>query len=180
MSRAIIFFSDGMEECEALVITDILRRARVSVTTAAVKDSLDIIGSHRITLYADCLAAEADYETADILILPGGLQGTANLAASPLVAEQCLSFAKERWLAAICAAPSVLAGLALLEGRQATVYPSFEGKMAGAVLTHEPVTVDGRIITGRALGAAFETGLEIVAQLEGREKSEEIRRQICY
>ena len=83
-------------------------------------------------------------------------------------------------MAAICAAPSILASLGLLERRKATVHPNFEDKMSDAELTHEQVTVDGNITTGQALGAAIPFALELVRQLEGEEKVAKVRKGICF
>ena len=180
MSKAIIFLADGFEECEGLLVADILRRAKAEVITASINSSKSVISSHNITVQADALAEDIDYSAADLIVLPGGLAGTANLAASDLVAEQCRAFASGKKLAAICAAPSILASLGLLSGKRATVHPSFESKMGDAVLTHEAVTVDGNIITGRGLGAAIPFALELAKQLCGKETADRIAASICY
>lgn len=180
MSKAIVFLADGFEECEGLMAVDLMRRAGIEVTTVSVGKSKTILSSHGIELRADALAAEADFAAADALVLPGGLAGTANLAASETVKEQCLAFyGSKRLLAAICAAPSILASLGLLEGRQATVHPNFENKMQGALLTHTPVACDGNIVTGRGLAASIEFALELVKRLAGEEKAEKVAGGIC-
>lgn len=114
MSKAIVFFADGFEECEGLLVVDLLRRAGVDVKTASINGSTKILSSHGITLFTDLCAEDADYAAADIVILPGGLKGTENLAASSFVKEKCLEFADGKKVAAICAAPSILASLGLL------------------------------------------------------------------
>ena len=179
MSKAIVFFADGFEECEGLLVVDLLRRAGVEVTTASINGSTKINSSHGITLFSDVTAEDADYEAADIVILPGGLKGTENLAASAFVKQKCLEFADGKKVAAICAAPSILASIGLLEGKKATVHPKFEDKMPGAELTHAQVTVDGNITTGQALGAAIPFALELIRQLEGEEKVAKVRKGIC-
>ena len=179
MSKVIVFFADGMEECEGLLAVDLLRRAGSEVVTASVNATTAVFTSHGIRLEADTTAEAADYASADMIVLPGGVKGTENLASCAIVREQCLSFAAEKKAAAICAAPSIFASLGLLEGRRATVHPGFEEKMEGALLTHEPVTVDGNLTTGRALGAAIPFALELVRQLEGAEKAESIAKAIC-
>ena len=180
MSRAIVFIADGLEECEGLLVVDILRRAGTEVTTASINGTKEVVSSHGITFFTDTLAEEADYEHADIVILPGGKVGTANLAASDLVKARCLEFAAGRKIAAICAAPIVLAGLGLLEGKKATCHPSAEAGMKGAKLTHMPVTVAGNITTGQALGAAIPFALELAKQLESDEAAEKVRKAICW
>lgn len=181
MKKVCVFLANGLEECEGLITIDILRRAGVEVTTASIHEDLLIESSHGIRFQADALARSLAYEEFDMVVLPGGLGGTNNLAASPLVAEVVTRFADQgKLVAAICAAPSVLGGLGLLRGRRATCYPGFEDKLTGADVTGEPVTEDGSIITGRGLGATIPFALHLVARLMGDAKAEEIRQQIQY
>ena len=132
MSKAVIFFADGLEECEGLLVVDLLRRAGTEVIIASVTGQRDILSSHGICLQADVLAEDVDYDSADIVILPGGLKGTENLSNSSFVRQKCMEFAANKKVAAICAAPSILASLGLLDGKCATVHPNFEDKMPGA------------------------------------------------
>ncbi len=179
MKTAVVFLADGFEECEGLIVVDLLRRAGVNVITASVMGREEITSSHGITLKADLCAEDLDFSAADMLVLPGGLPGTSTLGENRIVREQCTAFAADRFVAAICAAPSVLAGLGLLEGKAATCHPSFEGKMAGALVTEEPVTVAGNIITGRGLGAAIPFALKLVEVLVDRETAGRIAAAIC-
>ena len=180
MSRAIVFIADGLEECEGLLVVDILRRAGTEVTTASINGTKQVVSSHGIIFLTDTTAEEADYEHADMVILPGGMVGTENLAASDFVKARCLEFAAGKKAAAICAAPTVLAGLGLLEGKKATCHPGVEAGMCGAELTHTPVVVAGNITTGQALGAAIPFALELARQLEGDEAAERVRKAICW
>lgn len=181
MKKACVFLADGVEECEALLAVDLLRRAGVDVTTAAVGDTLAVRSSHDVTVQADALASGLAGQEFDAVVLPGGAVGTANLAASGLVAEAVRrAAAADKLVAAVCAAPSVLAGLGLLEGRRATCHPSFENQMAGAVLTREPVTEDGNFVTGRGLGAGILFALALVRRLAGREEAEKTAAAIVY
>ena len=180
MKKVIVFMADGMEMCECLIVVDLLRRAGTEVTTASVMGRTEVRSSHGVMISADVLAEDADYESADMIILPGGTVGTAHLASSEVVKEQCLKFSKDRYIAAICAAPTVLAGLGLLENRRATCHPGVEEDMAGALLTHSGVSVDHNIITGRALGASFDFGLRIAEILEGPDAVHKVRQGICY
>ena len=180
MSKAVIFFADGLEECEGLLVVDLLRRAGTEVIIASVTGQRDILSSHGICLQADVLAEDVDYDSADIVILPGGLKGTENLSKSSFVRKKCMEFTANKKVAAICAAPSILASLGLLDGKCATVHPNFEDKMPGAHLTHAPVTVDGNITTGQALGVAIPFALELVLQLEGEEAVKKVSRGICF
>ena len=106
MSKAVVFFADGTEECEALLVVDLLRRAKVEVIVASAMGRRELVSSHKIHLTADALAEEVDYSDVDMVVLPGGIPGTPNLAANKTVTETCAAFAKAgRKVAAICAAP---------------------------------------------------------------------------
>ena len=178
--KAIVFLADGFEECEGLITVDILRRAGVETIMASAMDGLQIDSSRHIKVMADVMAADVDYDTVDLIVLPGGRLGTENMAASETVTEQCRVFSRDKYVAAICAAPSILAGLGLLEGKDATCHPDFEGAMKGAVLTRESVVKDGRIITGQGLGATFDFAFELVRILVGQDKVDQIKNAICY
>ncbi len=179
MKTAVILLADGVEECEALLVVDILRRAKVQVLTASIMGRKEILSSHGIRFQADTLAEEVDFDVAHLLVLPGGLPGTDHLAQSPLVREQCLAFAKDRILAAICAAPGILAALGLLDGKPATCHPAFESKTGRALLARTPVAIAGNIVTGQGLGAVFPFALVLAAALEGEQCARDIANAIC-
>ena len=178
--KAVVFLADGFEECEGLIVVDILRRAGVDTIMASVMEDLQIDSSRHIIVQADAMAGDIDFDTVDLVVLPGGRLGTENLGASELVTEKLREFAADKHAAAICAAPSLLASLGMLEGKKATCHPDFEGQMKGAVLTGESVAVDGNIITGQGLGASFDFAFELVKILVGEEKAEQIKKSICY
>ncbi|MBQ3292104.1 MAG: DJ-1/PfpI family protein [Mogibacterium sp.] len=183
MSSVVVFMADGMEMCECLITVDILRRARIDVTTASAMGRNEVTSSHKVRIIADELAENIDYDKADMIILPGGRVGTENLAASETVMEQIRAFTgsdKKKWVAAICAAPSILAKIGLLEGNRATCHPDFEDKMGGAILRGESVVVNGDLIMGRALGATFDFAFAIVRILAGKDAELKIRNAICY
>ena len=94
MSKAVVFFADGTEECEALLVVDLLRRAKVEVIVASAMGRRELVSSHKIHLTADALAEEVDYSDVDMVVLPGGIPGTPNLAANKTVTETCAAFAK--------------------------------------------------------------------------------------
>ena len=176
MSKAVVFFAEGTEECEALLVVDLLRRAKVDVTVASASGSREIL---RIT--ADALAEEVDYSDVDLVVLPGGIPGTPNLAANKTVTDTCTAFAKSgKKVAAICAAPSVLASLGLLEGKNATAHAGFQDKLAGAHVMDAEVVVDGNITTSYGLGGAIPFALELVRQLAGQAEADRIRNAIAY
>lgn len=178
--RAVIFLAYGFEECEALIVVDILRRAGVEIVMASATERLEIDSSRHIVVKADAMAADVDYDSTDLVILPGGRLGTENLRQNDFVLEKCCEFAEKKYVAAICAAPSIIAELGLLDGKQATCHPDYENQMRGAILTNESVAVDGNIITGQGLGVTFDFAFEIVRQLVGEEKVQRIKDAICY
>ena len=181
MSKLCAFFAPGFEECEGLLVVDILRRGGVDVTIAAVGADRMVTGSHKIAVQADALAQELDFSAFDAVFLPGGMPGTLHLKENALVRRTATEFAAAgKVVAAICAAPTVLADLGLLKGLQATCYPGFEKDMAGAETTGAEFVRQGNLLTGRALGAAIPFGLELLAMLEGEEKAAGIRAAICY
>ena len=181
MSKAVIFFAPGLEECEGLLCVDILRRAGVEVTIAAVGGEKIVKSARQISVVADALAEELDYTVFDACILPGGIPGVPNLKADATVRRVCRDFAAEgKVVAAICAAPTVLAELGLLEGRRATCYPGMEPEMRGAVMQNAGVVRDGNFITGRAAGSAFAFGLALVEALCGAETAARIAAQVVW
>ena len=140
-----------------------------------------LVSSHGIHLNADALAEDVDYSNVDMVILPGGIPGTPNLAENKTVTDTCVSFAKAgRKVAAICAAPSILASLGLLEGRNATAHAGFQDKLAGAIVHDEEVVVDGSITTSYGLGGAIPFALELVRQLAGPAEADRIQKAIAY
>ena len=152
-----VFFADGFEESEALVTVDMLRRGGLSVTMTALGGNKLVSGAHGITVSCDALLEEADCSDAEMLVLPGGLPGVTNLSASEKLCAILKDGAKRGViLGAICAAPSLLGSLGLLEGKKAVCYPGFESKLLGAVYTDAPVVTDGTIVTSKAAGTVYE------------------------
>ena len=176
----VVFLADGFEECEALIVVDLLRRAGLKTIMASIMGRRDVRSSREILIQADCLAENVKYENARMIVLPGGRVGTENLSKNDIVKKQCLAFAKDRYVAAVCAAPTILAELGLLDGRKATVHPDFEEKMKNAVVTGESVTVDGKIITGQGLGATMPFSLMIVEKLLDQFNAKRIAKAICF
>jgi 4-methyl-5(b-hydroxyethyl)-thiazole monophosphate biosynthesis len=163
-----------------MIVVDILRRAGILVTMASVMGRLDVPSSRNIVVKADIQAEDADFDSPDMVYLPGGRAGTENLQKSEIVLKQCREFSEQKLVSAICAAPSILAGLGLLDGKKATCHPDYENKMAGAILTKESVAVDGNFITGQGLGATFPFAFEIVNAFLGPDKVKQIKHSICY
>ncbi|MDO4519698.1 MAG: DJ-1/PfpI family protein [Eubacteriales bacterium] len=183
MKKTYVFLADGFEEIEGLTVVDLLRRAGVEVQTVSIKDTKEIQGSHGITLFADSVFAECNFDDAELLVLPGGMPGTKNLGAFEPLCELLKKFdAAGRKIAAICAAPSVFASLGILKGRKATSYPSFMEMIAenGADAVEESVVVDGHVITSRGMGTAIDFSLTLIEQLIDTEKKEQIAASIVY
>ncbi|MBR2724599.1 MAG: DJ-1/PfpI family protein [Ruminococcus sp.] len=169
------FLAEGFEEIEAITTVDMLRRANVEIRTVAVTEdkSLNVCGAHSIPVICDMHIDEAvadDNLTG--VFLPGGMPGTTNLDKSKKVRE-LVTFCDEndRYIFAICAAPSVLGHIGILEGRKATCYPGFEGELAGAEYTGKPCTKDGKIITGKGPGATVDFASLIITELVSKEEA---------
>lgn len=176
-----ILLATGFEEAEALVPADLLRRAGLDTALVALEGDW-VEGGHGITVKTDLTLEQVELEQADLIMLPGGGLGYRNLGASPAV-EALVKEAAARHIpvAAICAAPTLLGGWGLLEGKQAVCYPGMEAGLSNAQVCPESgVVVDGAIITGRAAGSAYDFGLTLVELLAGPEKADEVRRGIVY
>lgn len=169
----------GFEEIEALTVVDILRRAEIPVKMVSVTDNLNVTGAHGIEVVADCLLS--GIEDGELLFLPGGLPGVTNLEASKAVVDLIKKYAStEKYISAICAAPSILGKLGLLNGRKATCYPSFEKYLDGAEYLTEKVVIDGNFITSRGAGTASDLGFKIVSLLKVKELAEKLKSGMIY
>jgi len=176
MSKVCVLLANGFEDVEALTIIDVLRRAELDVVTAAVASG-PVKSAHNVTVQADRNLADCAREPWDMVILPGGLPGATNLRDDPTVQELLKSQASQgKRIGAICAAPIALGKAGLLKGKKATCYPGFQDQLTGANFQEDPVVRDGNIITSRGPGTAFEFALQIVSDLKGKEKSEELRK----
>lgn len=175
MKKALIFLVTGFEEIEALATVDILRRGGVEIKTVSLTEEKTVVGSHSIPVIADELFDNADFSSADILILPGG---TVRINEHDGLKEKLIEFNNRgKNIAAICAAPMVLGGLGLLKEKKATCYPGFEKYLDGAELaTNEAVVVQGNIVTGRGPGLTLDFALQLLETLEGKEKREEVAK----
>lgn len=169
----------GFEETEAIAPLDLLRRAGVEVLTVGINGKA-VRGSHKIVVEADITIGEMDLTKAEMVIIPGGLGGVDSLRASQ-PALDALKFAWDngKFVAAICAGPTVLADLGITDGLRATCYPGQEQYMGSARMQENAAVVtDGRLITGTSAGCAIPFGLALVEALKGKEVSETIRKQI--
>lgn len=176
-----ILLAPGFEEAEALVPADLLRRANIETALVTVTGK-PVPGSHGITVTADIALEDVDLSKADMVVLPGGGLGYKNLGREPRV-ERLVKEAAEKglWVAAICAAPTLLGRWGLLEGKNAVCYPGMEEGLTGAQpRMDQGFVVDGKIITGRAAGSAFDFGLTLVEVLAGAAEADKVRHGIYY
>lgn len=175
--KVFIHLAPGFEEMEAITTIDILRRASIDTTVVSICDCPQVTGAHDIEVRADITFNRADYNQADMLVLPGGLPGSHNLAKHPGLGEKIKAHHEQgKWLAAICAAPLVFGRLGILEGEEAICYPSFEGELKGATISEDIVAVSGKFITGKGPGVTMDFALEIVKQIKG----EDVAKQVAH
>ena len=180
MAKVYIFFATGCEEVEALTVVDLLRRAKIETVMVSVTGEKIVTSSHGVSIVTDALFEEID-DSADMIVLPGGLPGTHNLAAHAGLTQMCQRFdASSKYLAAICAAPTVYGKMGLLEGRMATCYPGMESELLDATTLEDGVVIDGRYITSRGLGTAIPFGLALVGLLTDTETAEALAHKIVY
>jgi protein deglycase len=176
--KVVVPIAQGVEEIEAVTVIDILRRAGVEVTVAGVTPN-PITGRSNIRLLADQPIEQVKSAEVDMVILPGGAEGTAHLRQSAAVQRLITeTVAKGKPVAAICAAPTVLEGLGLLRGRRITSHPSVHDKLGGVDYTDDRVVIDGGIITSRGPGTAMEFAMTLVEILAGKEKVAEVNRGV--
>lgn len=179
MKQAYIFLANGHEEVEALMVVDLLRRAGITIETVSITGDKMVTSSHNVTYQADRLFEEVEGSMADLVVLPGGLPGTTNLLAfEPLMNMVKAHNEAGKLVAAICAAPSVLAELGILDGKKGTSYPGFGTKIENFV--DAPVVVDGNVVTSRGLGAAIDFGLALIGLLVDEEKAKTVAAAIQY
>ena len=180
MKTVYAFLADGLEEVECLMVVDLLRIAKLNVVTVSIKEELMVESSHKVKFFADKTIDEIDFEQGDCIFLPGGMPGTTNLSECGTLKDHIIKYNEQgKWLAAICAAPSIFSSLGILKDKRATSFPSFADKMeckeyGGGVVR------DGNIITGKGLGVALELGLELISCLIDEETSGKIADQIQY
>ncbi len=176
-----LLLGEGFEESEAVVPADLLRRAGVEVALVGL-EGLSVRGSHGITVQADLTLEEVDADAMDMLVLPGGMGGVESIQMNLFA----LALIQRAWdhgcyLAAICAAPTILAHIGVLDRRKAVCYPGMEDQMGSAVVQKgQRVVVDGHMVTGEAAGSAFDFGLKLVEILKGRAAAEEVRHAVHY
>ena len=173
-----MFLGTGFEETEAIAPLDLLRRAGVEIATVGLNGKV-VYGGHGIGVEADLEIGQLDLTNLEMVILPGGLGGVSSIKGCP-AAMDAIRFAYEngKFVAAICAGPTILASLGITDGKHATCYPGCEEQMGSAIMENTAAVTDGRVITGTSAGCAIPFGLQLIAALKGQEAADAIAKQI--
>lgn len=179
--RCAIFLAKGFEDCEGMITIDMLRRAGVPIDSVSITDDLIVETSHGVRLFADKIWKEIDPSGYDVLILPGGKVGTMNLDGfEPLKNALKAHFESGKLTCAICAAPSVLGHLGILNGRHYTSFPAFASDSYGGIYETELAVEDGNVITGRGMGATIEFARLIIRRLTDDETMRRLEYGMQY
>ena len=179
MSKMAIFLATGFEEIEAISTIDVLRRGGVDLNIVSVSGMEYVEGAHGITVKSDSLFFSIDFSDYDLFVLPGGMPGTTNLAKHEGLCELLKNiFEQGKKIGAICAAPSVLGQLGLIEGKLATCYPGFEPELIGANVVNQDVVRDGNLITGRGAGVAMKFALELLKDFLSKDEVLELSKKL--
>ncbi len=173
-----LFLADGFEIIEALAPVDMMRRAKIDVKTVGVSGKT-VRSSCGVEVTSDITIDEFNPDGLEAVVLPGGLPGTLNLEADSRV-QSAIDYAVDnnKYVCAICAAPSILGHKGILRGKEAVCYPGYEEDLTGAVISENHVAVDGRFITAKGAGVSVDFGLEIVKVLAGKEAADRVRSAI--
>jgi len=176
--KVVVPLAEGFEEIEFSTIVDILRRAEIDVTVAGLKEGI-INGAHGVRVTPDTSLDKIRADDFDVIILPGGSPGFVNLGKS----EKVLKLVKEmydrnKYVTAICGAPSVLAKAGVIQGKRATIFPGMEDTLTGAQYSGERVVVEGKIITSQGPGTAMEFAIKLVEVLEGKTKADAVATKV--
>lgn len=179
MSKVNVFFATGYEEIEALTVVDILRRAGIETNMVSVTGEMAVTGAHGIEVKMDKVFEPSD--EADMLVLPGGMPGTLNLLAHEGLTSKVKDYyAQGKYIAAICAAPTVFGKLGLLKERRATCYPGMEDELYCEEALSDAVVMDGKIITSRGMGTAIDFALALLAVLKDDDVAADMAEKIVY
>lgn len=174
--KVAVYFATGYEEVEALAVVDVLRRGNVEVVMVGV-DGKAVVSGRGISINMDATIDEINHDEIDMMVLPGGIPGVDNLIKNETVVKELKAFKEQgKWLAAICAAPSILGKLGLLQGEKATCYPGYEDELTGCQHTGERVEVSHHIVTGKGAGTALDFGYKILEVLKDKDLADQIRK----
>ena len=175
-----IILGTGFEDMEAVCPCDILRRGGVEVQFAGIGGRL-VTGGNGVTVQTDCTVEEIDFEKLEMIVLPGGMGGVHSILASETALHAVKwAYENEKYVAAICAAPTILAKLGVTDGKRATVYPGMEDQMGSAVMQAANAVRDGEVLPGRAPGAAMAFGLLLLQTLKDAETAARVQSGMVY
>lgn len=174
-----VLMVNGFEDIEALEPVDIMRRAGISVETVGICDEY-VTSSHDVTIKTDIHISRVKKEDMEILVLPGG-PGHTGLDEAPAV-HDLITYAKKNdiYIAAICASPSILGKLGLLDGKNYTCFPGFEKFMPNGIFSSEKTVLDGKILTARGAGTAADFGFKMVELLKGKAVADKLKKEMQY
>lgn len=179
----LVLLCKGFEEAEVAIPVDLLRRGGVEVALCGVETS-EVVSAHAITFGTDVMLCDVDLDKVDMVFVPGGLGGVDGILSSPAACD-CLKKAKEqgKYLSAICAGPTVLSRLGLIDGCKATCYPGMEDLLVPALPQLGAKAVydeNGKVLTGQAAGAGFDLGLMMLTVLKDAATAEQVRKAVHY
>lgn len=179
MAGVAVLAADGFETIECLTVIDVLRRGGVHAALISTMDTREVVTSQQIPVICDQMFNEINFSDYDYVVLPGGLPGATNLRDDARVCDVVREFAATKHVAAICAAPFILAELGVLEGHRATCFPGFEADFpAGSYVSDAGVVVDGNIITASGMGQALPFALAILNDIAGETAVEKVKSSI--
>lgn len=181
MSKVYLFLADGFEEVEGLAVVDLLRRAQIETTMISVSDTVEILGAHGIVVSADKVFEEVGFEDVDMLVLPGGATGVKNLRKHEELCKKLKEFNEEgKMIGAICAAPTLLDELGVLNGKKITCYQDMVSEIENATPIDAKVVLDENIMTSQGFGTSIDFGLAIVEHFCGKEVAINLSKKIMY
>ena len=180
MTKVLVPLADGVEEMEAVILVDALRRVGWDVVTASVKEGGGAVcASRQVRLLPDAAWSEIEPGSFDLLAIPGGGPGTDVLRSDKRVLDAVCRFAADgKWVAAICAGPLVLQAAGILDGRTATSHPAVRDGLTGCRTSDERVVVDGRLVTSQGPGTAFELAVALVRLVDGAERADALAAEL--
>jgi 4-methyl-5(b-hydroxyethyl)-thiazole monophosphate biosynthesis len=170
MKKVYVLLAEGFETVEALAQVDACKRCKIDVSTISIDNQDFVTSSHGIQVKADKKWDDANFDEADVLVLPGGYPGYMNLASSEAVGKVVKQFYNtQKLVAAICGAPYVLAANGLAKDREVTYHHSIKDKMEGYHYTGDRVTIDGNLITGIGAGRSFDFAIAYISQIADKD-----------
>jgi len=179
MSKGAVFLATGFEEMEAINTIDVLRRGGMDIEIVSISGVEYIEGAHGIVVKSDSLFFSIDFSEYELFVLPGGMPGTSNLAKHEGLCELLENANNQgKIIAAICAAPTILAQIGILDGKNATCYPGFEEKCPNTNILNQSVVKDGNILTGKGAGVAIKFAIEILKEFADEKEVDKLQKSL--